>query len=292
MSDAPSAADTVDGVGVPGLRPGASLALTRAASIVQHGVRGVVRARRARDDRGRVAALHRTCLGVLRAVAPEVVYEGPLPRDPCVVVANHLSYLDPVLLAALLPLAPLAKRELSSWPALGGASSAFGVVFVNRADPHSGALALRRAQRLLEQGISVLNFPEGTTSLGDSVLGFRRGIFGLARRLDVDVVPAALRFTPRELAWVGEDPLVPHLFETLKSRSLKLEVRFGNALRIRPGESSDAFTARGRARILDLHRTRSTPLDEQPSLPPPDGVKEEPMLPRPPSRRALLQPPW
>nr|MBS0019499.1 1-acyl-sn-glycerol-3-phosphate acyltransferase [Gammaproteobacteria bacterium] len=74
----------------------------------------------------------------------------------------------------------------------------------------SGAEVLRRSLRVLQQGVSVLNFPEGTTTLGNAVLPFRRGIFGLAPITGVPVIPIALRFEPPGMAWVGNAYFVSH----------------------------------------------------------------------------------
>jgi hypothetical protein len=71
-----------------------------------------------------------------------------------------------------------------------------GVVFVARGDAHSGARALRSAEAALAGGLPVLNFPEGTTTSGRSVLPFRSGVFGLARRTAAPVVPIALAYDP------------------------------------------------------------------------------------------------
>jgi 1-acyl-sn-glycerol-3-phosphate acyltransferase len=144
-----------------------------------------------------------------------------------IVVANHLSYLDPIVLGGELPCTAVAKREIEGWPVLGTHLRDLGVMFVDRDDPHSGASVLRQAARALDSGVAVLNFPEGTTTRGDSVLPFRRGIFGVALRLGVPVVPVRLDFEDRNLAWVGDATLVPHYLSTASKKTLRVRVRWG-----------------------------------------------------------------
>jgi 1-acyl-sn-glycerol-3-phosphate acyltransferase len=78
--------------------------------------------------------------------------------------------------------------------------------------------------------MSVLNFPEGTTSDGERVLPFRRGIFGLARHACVPVVPVALRFDDPELAWFGDALFLPHYARLLGRPETVVRVRFGGPL--------------------------------------------------------------
>lgn len=179
-----------------------SAAFERAAATLFRATR-LLTSHRSGDDLGSLAqkilSLHRVALEV----------RGPRPSGPTVIVANHLGYLDPLLVRSVVPVVSIAKAELSGWPYLGRFLAGPEVIFVDRQDPHSGASALRRAARALAAGRSVLNFPEGTTTAGDRLLAFRRGIFGVARRLGVPVVPLSIEL-PRELAWVGAQAFLPH----------------------------------------------------------------------------------
>ncbi|HEY6005132.1 MAG TPA: lysophospholipid acyltransferase family protein, partial [Anaeromyxobacter sp.] len=124
-----------------------------------------------RDLFKRVAALH----GI------EIHGEGPVPVGPALLAANHVSYLDPIAVGALVPCVPISKVDVSAWPVIGGFARDLGVLFVDRGNGHSGMRVLRDAARTLAGGVSVLNFPEGTTTAGDRVLRFREGLFAVAR---------------------------------------------------------------------------------------------------------------
>ncbi len=195
--------------------------------------------------RVRAAVLRGCCSTMVLAhgIRPRVL--GRPPAGPTVIVANHLGYLDPLILAALVPCAPIAKREASRWPLIGPALSQMGLVFVDRGDARSGARALRGARRALEAGVSVLVFPEGTTTHGDEVLPFRRGIFGVARHLGVPVVPTALSFADRSCCWVGDAPFAPHYARLAARRTLSLVIRFGEPQAVQGHASLAAERIRG-----------------------------------------------
>ena len=154
----------------------------------------------------------------------EVIVRGArIPAEPCVVVANHLSYIDPLAIVSLVPSVPIAKTEVRGWPLIGELMNQLGVLFVQREDPYSGAQVLRDSMVALRRGLSVLAFPEGTTTTGE-VLPFRRGMFGVAQHTGAPIVPIALRYESEELCWVGNDPFLPHYLRTTARSRTRLEV--------------------------------------------------------------------
>lgn len=164
----------------------------------------------------RVCELHRV----------QVHVEGPLPtQGPTVFVANHLSYLDPLAIVAQSPALAIAKHEVARWPLVGSILERRGVMFVRRGDALSGARTLRRAMAHLDEGHSILAFPEGTTTSGDRVLPFHRGVFGIALRCRVPVVPIAITMAP-ELAWVGDEAFLPHYLRTMRRSRLDVYLRY------------------------------------------------------------------
>jgi 1-acyl-sn-glycerol-3-phosphate acyltransferase len=219
------------------------LAARRLSAVLRVGARAIAAGRLAGDVRKRALALHRGCAEIADRFGVQLEVEGCLPRGTSVIVTNHLGYIDPILVGALMPCAAIAKREVAGWPLLGGICDAVGVQFVDRDDAMSGALVLRRAARLLSAGVSVLNFPEGTTTAGDHVLPFRRGIFGLAARLGVDVVPAVIT-VEREVTWTGDAPLVPHLWAMAGRPKTVAHLEVLPPLRATPGEPAAAFASR------------------------------------------------
>ncbi|HEY4011899.1 MAG TPA: lysophospholipid acyltransferase family protein [Polyangiaceae bacterium] len=231
----------IDGLGALALRP-----LGRAAGLLfttaclglepQVGVDAASFARRAQ----------RTARTLLAVQGVEVTCEGPSPEGPAVLVTNHVSYLDPLVVSLVAPCISIAKGETGDWPLFGRGLRALGVVFVRRGDPHSGALALFRAYRALREGTTVLNFPEGTTSDGRGVGPFHRGIFGLARLAGVPVVPAHLSYDDDRVPWFGGQTLAPHYLRLSRAAKVRARVRFAGAIRPAPSDEPHAIAARAR----------------------------------------------
>ncbi len=199
------------------------------------------------------AELLKTMFGQMcRAHGFEIDCAGSIPESPSVLVCNHLSYIDPIVLGSLVACAPVSKAEVMDWPVVGAWGRTLGVMFVNRDDAHSGARVLHHSLRLLDQGVSILNFPEGTTTTGDGVLPFYRGIFGIAQRAGVPVVPVALRFAPRELAWTGDAYFLPHYIKTLSRPESRARVRFGEPMAPPNDTSASDFARAVRQRMAEM----------------------------------------
>jgi lyso-ornithine lipid O-acyltransferase len=182
----------------------------------------------------------------------EIRVEGALPRRPALVVANHVGWADAPVLAGLVPSTMIAKSEVRDWPIVGGGADTLGVLFVRRGDALSGARALRQAKRALEGGVSVVGFPEGTTSRGSDVLPFRRGLFGLAQLINAPVVPVALYYPADELAWTGDSWFLPsYLSAAMRPRSL-VRVRLGAPISPRASTSPEALAAEVRSAVRSL----------------------------------------
>jgi 1-acyl-sn-glycerol-3-phosphate acyltransferase len=206
----------------------------------------------------RAERLQRMADRLCRVHGFDVRSSGKLPQGPVVLVANHQSYIDAPVLAALTPCAPIAKNELGGWPFLGGAARALGVLFVDRADAWSGARALRAALRSLARGVSVLGFPEGTTTSGSGeLLAFRRGLFGVARIAGVPVVPAAIVYQSREAPWVGDQWFVPHYLRTARRTRTGITIALGAPIDPTSCHCAEDLAHLARSRIFQLVRGHS-----------------------------------
>jgi 1-acyl-sn-glycerol-3-phosphate acyltransferase len=123
---------------------------------------------------------------------------GRLPvARPCVLVANHASYLDGYLLVAALPLAFsfVAKTELQRQRGVGLALRRIGTEFVERFDLRQGVEDTRRLANRAREGRSLMFFPEGTFTRVPGLRPFHLGAFIAAAEAGVPVVPVAIRGT-------------------------------------------------------------------------------------------------
>jgi lyso-ornithine lipid O-acyltransferase len=181
----------------------------------------------------RAQELQSACRQTLDLHGIDVEVMGHLPDEPAVVVANHLGYIDPVVLCSLLPCSPIAKSEISAWPMVGEPLARLNVSFVRRGDAHSGARVLKQCLRTLRGGVSVLNFPEGTTSRG-GLLPFQLGAFWLARKSGMPIVPIGMDFERPDMCWVDAEAFLPHygrmLWGRLRGKRLAVRVCVGEPI--------------------------------------------------------------
>jgi acyl carrier protein len=135
----------------------------------------------------------------LRAAGVRLTIEGEanLPAGPCVLVCNHASYLDAIVLTALLPprFAFVAKRELREHWLTGKPLRALGTRFVERTETARSIEDTRALSDGLAAGESLVFFPEGTFGPSEALLPLRMGAFVLAAQADVPLVPAVLTGT-------------------------------------------------------------------------------------------------
>ena len=117
-----------------------------------------------------------------------------LPDGPCVVVANHASYVDGIVLKALLParFCFVIKKEVVKVPLVGLLLKRIGSEFVDRFNRNAGAVDARRLMKAADSGQAPAFFPEGTFT-GQPGLGkFHAGAFAIAARAGLPVVPLAI----------------------------------------------------------------------------------------------------
>jgi 1-acyl-sn-glycerol-3-phosphate acyltransferase len=147
--------------------------------------------------RRRIAAAFARLAMRFAGIEVRVVRAERKARGPAVVVANHASYLDSVVLIALLPgeYGFVAKRELRGSFALGHLLEAIGCLFVARSDVHEATLDAAELQSRLQAGESLVVFPEGTFTCDAGLLPFHMGAFSVAAAAGAEVVPVALRGT-------------------------------------------------------------------------------------------------
>ncbi|HUP37370.1 MAG TPA: AMP-binding protein, partial [Candidatus Limnocylindria bacterium] len=154
--------------------------------------------------RATAAAVRAWCRTLLALAGCRVQLDGQARLDsagPAVLVANHSSYLDVVVLLAALPVDVrfVAKRELTTAPLIGTIIERAGHLTVERVDRPASVADAARATTALRDRQSLLFFPEGTFVRSPGILPFRLGAFRAAVETGRPVVPIALRGTRRIL---------------------------------------------------------------------------------------------
>jgi 1-acyl-sn-glycerol-3-phosphate acyltransferase len=112
-------------------------------------------------------------------------------------VANHASYFDALVFAAVIPGEPafIAKKELEPQFFAGPFLRRLGALFVDRADPEGGVEDVNKAIQTAQAGRMLVFLPEGTFTRAPGLLPFRLGAFIIAARQKLSVLPVTLRGT-------------------------------------------------------------------------------------------------
>jgi len=147
-------------------------------------------------------------------VTPRVSGRENLPSEPCVVVANHASYLDGIILTAVLPprFTFVIKREMAGMPLAGFMLRRLGSAFVERFDRHRSAIDARHIMQIAATGESLTFFPEGTFRREPGLRRFHNGAFVAAKRSQLALVPIVIRGS-RDILPAGRMLPVPGTIE-------------------------------------------------------------------------------
>jgi 1-acyl-sn-glycerol-3-phosphate acyltransferase len=156
----------------------------------------------------------------------------PTRRRGHLVVANHRSTADILVLLRAFGGHMVSRSDLAGWPLVGIAARAVGTVFVDRSDAASGASAVRAIRSRLAAGSTVIVFPEGTTFPDDEVRTFHAGAFVAALRSGADIVPVGLAYgTGSGAAFVNES-FPAHLARMAAARPSDVVMCIGEPLAI------------------------------------------------------------
>jgi 1-acyl-sn-glycerol-3-phosphate acyltransferase len=130
----------------------------------------------------------------LTGLSPKVEVEEPIPAQSVLLAVNHASYLDPLLLSAVIPgpLSFVAKDELAGQRVAGPFLRRIGTLFVRRTDVEGGVEDTRKVLEASRSGASIVSFPEGTLTRMPGLLGFRVGSFLIAVEAGIPVVPIVI----------------------------------------------------------------------------------------------------
>jgi 1-acyl-sn-glycerol-3-phosphate acyltransferase len=210
--------------------PYLSLALVIVAAFARLWVYEIADRFRPASPRRALAILAEWCRWALPWLRLQVEVDGAVLDTPCVYVANHRTYLDVPVLAAVLRAAFLSRADVATWPVIGPVARLTEAVFVDRTDPHDRKRAARQLLHRLGTG-SVVVFPEGTTSGAHLPAAFRPGMFRHVQPLRVPIVPVTLRYSDRRAYWVDDLNAWQH-FRTrvLTQPPLRVRVHIGAPL--------------------------------------------------------------
>jgi 1-acyl-sn-glycerol-3-phosphate acyltransferase len=168
---------------------------------------------------------------LLHVVGLSVKTEGVAPDFPCLIVSNHRSYLDPIIMLRDVLGYPVAKAELSRWPLIGKGAKMAGILYLRRENAGSRSGILRQMLEKMEAGFPVIIFPEGTTSGVKGTLPFKKGGFKLAAQANIPVVPVAIVFEDEQDFWIGKETFLSHARRRFAVPKISVQLYYGTPMR-------------------------------------------------------------
>lgn len=156
---------------------------------------------------------------------------------PSLLVANHLSWLDILVIQSLTPAVFVAKAQVRRWPLIGFMAKACATIFVDRASARSAHAMVDSAASALTRGDTVAVFPEGSSSNGADLAPFHANVFESAIRAKARVQPLTLRYfdsetgAPSEAAlFTGDMSLLTSLRKVMQTSSIRVQVHLGDGI--------------------------------------------------------------
>ena len=161
----------------------------------------------------------------------------PSERKPLILIGNHCSYLDIIILGSVLPVCFVAKSEIKGWFLFGTLASLQNSIFIDRRN-FKALDSLKKISKNLSSNFAIIIFPEGTTNNGKRVLKFRASLFKIFEDdptlglqnfslcyTHINSMPLDNRMRP-SIAWYGEMSLITHLKRLLNYSSIGAKLQF------------------------------------------------------------------
>jgi 1-acyl-sn-glycerol-3-phosphate acyltransferase len=160
----------------------------------------------------------------------------PPVHGPVLLVANHISWLDILVMHAARHCRFVSKADVRGWPLIGTLASAAGTLYIERQSRRDAMRVVHQMAESLRQGDVVAVFPEGTTSEGLALLPFHANLIQAAISTDGPVQPVGLSFLDTRTraatlapCYVGDDSLAASIWRTLSAPSITAVVHYGEA---------------------------------------------------------------
>lgn len=168
-------------------------------------------------------------MGVTLSVQGDVPKGGPLLLLP-----NHVSWLDILVINAAYPARFVSKADVKHWPVLGALITGTGTILIERERRRDAMRVVHHMVEHLKAGEVVAVFPEGTTNDGASLLPFHANLLQAAITTDCPAVPVGLKYVDGATGqrsdapqFYGDTTLLASVWRTLCANGLRAEVRYG-----------------------------------------------------------------
>lgn len=202
----------------------------------------------------------RQMLGILGV---QLVVRGTPPeRGPLLLVANHLSWLDILVMDAAHPARFVSKADVKHWPVLGALITGAGTLYIERESRRDAMRVVHQMAAALQARDTVAVFPEGTTGDGRELLPFHANLIQAAISAHAPVMPVALDFVDGASGqrsdaplFVGDTTLLQSIWSTLRAVGVQAVVHYG-AAQTADGRDRRAWAQDLRSAVNDLREAR------------------------------------
>jgi 1-acyl-sn-glycerol-3-phosphate acyltransferase len=175
--------------------------------------------------------------GMLGVLGIELRLLGrPPAAGPVLLVSNHISWLDILVMHAARHCRFVSKSDVKHWPLIGTLATGGGTLYIERESRRDAMRVVHHMADALRAGGILAVFPEGTTSDGRELLPFHANLLQAAISAGVPIQPVALSFvdaasgaTSIAASYVGDETLLGSLWRTLSAPPLAAIVAFGEA---------------------------------------------------------------
>ena len=184
----------------------------------------------------------------------------PPAAGPMLLVANHISWLDILVMHAARHCRFVSKADVKHWPLIGTLATGAGTLYIERESRRDAMRVVHQMAQRLQAGDVLAVFPEGTTSDGVDLLPFHANLIQAAVTADAPVQPVALQFvdtrsgnTSLAPCYIGDDTLVGSVWRTLTGEPVTALVSFGVPQRAQ-GRDRRAWAADLRQAVQQLRQ--------------------------------------
>lgn len=176
------------------------------------------------------------CQAMIKAIGIRLTTKGDFHKGNYLFISNHRCYLDPVAQLHDIVALPVAKAEVEKVPILGYGAKISGVHFVKRESLRSRKETRSNIAETIQNGKSILIYPEGTTVNTPRADEFKPGTFRMAAKNKVSIIPIAIEYGHLGDAWVTADSMALHFIKNFGKKNKRIDIHYGAPIWMEDGE--------------------------------------------------------